>query len=233
MNETVKYIINIVLVIAVVVLTVLLARSCTTHKEDVANIEALTDSIHTVEMKNGELLAYKAAYVMTKDELDRYTEFSKKEINELERKLKAKVDVITRVEGVITVDTIVMRDSVFISNDTIFNNFHYQDEWVLLDGVSRILDSSSETRLNLLQMDVPLTIGLTDDNKVFAKSANPYVAFTGVEGANIGKRKRNKYFNIGVQVGFGAMYNIRAVGDADPFAVGPYIGVGIAGGWDF
>ena len=85
--------------------------------------------------------------------------------------------------------------------------------------------------LDSVAMNVPLTVGLTDDYQIFVKTANPYVSFPSIDGAYIKapEKVKSKHWNVGVQVGFGVQYGTIK----KSFDVGPYVGFGVSYGWCF
>lgn len=225
----IKPILIIIWIIITVLLTVLLVRSCSREQDNNQNIKALTDSLHTVRTREGDLLAYKAAYVMTKDELDRYTKFSKAEISSLEKQLQSKIDIISKIKGEVRVDTIVMHDSIVSSGDTITDIFTFNDDWIDIRGSSIFYRDSASTTISSISTQVPLTVGLTSDENFFASTPNPYVSISSIECGDIRKKSKKKYWSIGIQAGFGAGYDIIHKN----ISAGPYIGVGLGFGFDF
>ena len=91
---------NILLIIfSCIIVVLLMSTTCTKQKLDIANnnIAALTDSIHTYQLKNGELMYEKQGYVLEKEELEKYLEISKGEVKDLEKKLTTIIDVLSKI----------------------------------------------------------------------------------------------------------------------------------------
>jgi len=224
----------LVIVLVIVCIILLMSQCSTSRKNDNLknNIKSLTDSVQVLELKNGDLVYAKQTLILEKNELEEYLGISKKERKELEKKLDASLALISQLSGQVRIDTLLMKDSIYISEDTVKVYFKYDDRWVALNGNTVVVDSTASTTINEIQMDVPLTMGLTDDYKVFVESGNPYIKFTDINSAAIEGsvvKKKKTYWNVGAQVGIGAQYGLIH----KQLDLGPYVGVGIAFGWDF
>ena len=221
------------IVLGIICIALLLSTTCANQKnrQYEENIEAYKDSIHTLHLSNGELLAYKKSFMDENKNLHEYLNMSKKEYKELEKKLNEKIDYISELESNIRVDSIVMHDSVYIGSDsTIIIPFSYSDKWIALGGETTVFDSTcAETKIDSIKMDIPLVVGFDRNNKFFAETENPYVNFTSINSAVSTKNNKPKRWNVGVQVGVGAQYDLIH----KTFGIGPYVGVGIAYGFDF
>ena len=99
--------------LVVLTFTIIYARN-TNNKLDVANnnIEALTDTITSKELKNGELLQYNQSLVLEKEELEKHLQMSQQEVKDLEKKLNSKLLYISKLEGSIKTDTIYIENTV-------------------------------------------------------------------------------------------------------------------------
>jgi hypothetical protein len=187
-----------------------MSTTCTSQKLDKAetNIKALTDTLHTYELKNGELLYEKQGYIAEKKELEEYIGIKEKEVKEIEKKLKSALATIAKLQAQVRIDTIHTIDSIEAMPDsTIHCHFNYNDKWLALNGVTNVeFDPfKSHTIINNINMEVPLKVGTTEDNKWFATSENPYVLFTSVDGANLEKAKPKRW-SLGIQGGVGAIF---------------------------
>lgn len=198
------------------------------------NIEAIKDTVKTYKLKNDELLYAQQGFLLEKAELEKYIGISKKTINELEKELDSKIALISKLEGNVRIDTLEVIDSIFIDNDTLFNNFVYQDNWLYLNGLTKYYDNISNTTINTIAMSAPITIGTTKDNQWFVTSENPYITFTDIKGANLEKAKPKRWA-LGVQVGLGVIGGAGICGSSDNIVrsgwvigFGPYIGIGIS-----
>lgn len=196
------------------------------------NLKAAQNELYEVKLKNGELLTVRDSYIATIGDLEQLLDVSKKDVNELQRQLDSKIAYISKIESNTKVEYIeVVRDSIiYVNNDPngIITPFHYNDKWMNITGQNNIkLGESFEctTLLNEININTPLTVGLTDDYQIFVSSPNPYLNISDIDGAVLDKSKfrpRKKLINWGFQMGFGLMYDII---DND-IAVGVYCGVG-------
>lgn len=224
-----------VYILIILLLIISIGNNIKMHNQNKAykeNIETLLDSVHTLELSNGELLSYKQSYILAKEDLETYINVSKKERKEIEKKLNSSLAYIAKLESSLHIDTIYARDSVIIDSTKTIIYFDYRDKWVTLSGNTRIQDTDYETMLSTLQMDVPLTLGLTEDRKIFISSDNPYLNIASIDAAAIENSllyPKKKKWNIGVQLGIGACYDLLHTN----IAIGPYVGVGISYGFNF
>jgi hypothetical protein len=192
------------------------------------NLIAYKGKMEQLELKNGELITVRDSYIMDKNQLEEELGVTKKEVKDLEKKLESTLAYISNIESQVRIDTIeTVRDSIIYINDSDIDvKFNYSDEWLSFNGLTRIRDTQSNTSLRDVNMKVPLTIGLTDNYKLFIQSDNPYVNFTYMEGAvmdgsNLIKKPRR--FGLSVQGGMGVNYDLIS----KQLGVGPYLGLGI------
>lgn len=231
-NDFTSHIKDIAIVILVIVCAVLLfSTTCTSQKNRIYknNIDALRDSVHIEQLKNGELIHSKQMLILEKKQIEDYLDIANKEIKEIEKKLQSKIAYIAKLEGQIKVDTIRLVDSVYVKDSTYYSQWTFQDQWLYLQGLTQFKDGTSISRLNNLEMDVPLKLGIMEDNQVFVTSSNPYVGFSAIDGAALNKPTKKSYWNIGFQLGFGIQYDLRY----NNFGYGPYLGIGGSWGWCF
>ena len=224
---------NILLIVfSCIIVALLMSTTCTKQKLDIANnnIAALTDTVHTYQLKNGELMYEKQGYILEKKELEKYLEISKGEVKDLEKKLGSALSTISKLHGQIKVDTIVAHDSVYLDQDSVYHNkFKYEDRWLVFNGVSTFSFNpfNANTTINDISMDVPLKVGMSTDNKWFVTSENPYVNFTSVEGANLAPSNK-KRFTLGIQVGVGPSFGYGILGTSGGTVYhGWYFGAGV------
>lgn len=190
------------------------------------------DSVQTLSLKNEQLVSYRQSLILDKKELEQYLDISNKQRKELEQKLNASIAYISSIESKISLDTIILQDSVIIKNDSIKAFFDYYDDWTSLKGYTQIINSKGYTAIESLDLNVPLTLGLTEDKKIFVTSKNPYVRFTDIQSAAIENSlltPKKKRFNVGIQAGFGGGFDIIT----RKGFIGPYIGVGLSYGFNF
>lgn len=196
------------------------------------NLKAARGHIEQVELKNGELMSSRDSYIATINDLEELLDITKQEVKDIQRQLDSKVAYISKIESEVRVEYIeTVRDSIIYVNSNpniATSTFRYNNKWVDLVGRNEFNFDEQfnyKTTIESLSMNVPLNVGLTNDYQIFVKTPNPYVSFSSIEGAVIDNsvlKPRKKRFNWGLQLGFGAMYDIM---DKD-IAVGPYAGVG-------
>lgn len=189
------------------------------------NLKAARDSVETIMLENGNLLAEKSSYIIKEKELYDIIDITKKEKKEIEKKLNDKIAYIADIESNIKIDTVeTIRDSIIYIDSTMFNRFNYDSEWLSFNGISNL--KTNKTNIFDINIPAPLKFGLTDDYKVFVESENPYLNIsyingTVIDGSNLHKNKSK--WNIGIQGGFGAQYGFIK----KQFDMGIYIGFGI------
>lgn len=200
----------LLLVFGVVIVLLLMSTTCTNQKLNKAenNVVALTDSIRSYKLKNGDLITTKQALILEKDELEKYLEITNKEKKDIEKKLNSALSYIAEVKTNIKLDTIRLTDSVFVENNITNIRFSYKDNWVNIDGLTKFENIyNTNTTLNNLDMNVPLTVGFTDNNQFFATSSNPYISITNIDGAKIlSKNNKPKKWGFGPMASFGVGY---------------------------
>ena len=200
---------DVLLIILVIIATFfIMSTSCTKQRLDIAenNISALTDTLSTYKLKNGELLYEKQGYIAEKEQLSIFIGVQEGEIKELEKKLGSAISTIAKLKQEVKVDTLKLIDSVYVyDDDEVRNDFSFSDNWLSLSGTTIYKDYKFSTTLNSLSMDVPLMIGTTKDNTWFVKTENPYVSFSSIEGASIEKAKP-KRFSLSIHAGIGLSY---------------------------
>ena len=200
---------DVLLIILVILATsFIMSTSCTKQRLDIAenNISALTDTLSTYKLKNGELLYEKQGYITEKEQLSTFISVQESEIKELEKKLGSAVSTIAKLKQEVKVDTLKLIDSVYVyEKDEIRNDFSFSDNWLSLSGTTIYKDYKFSTTLNNLSMEVPLKIGTTKDNTWFVTTENPYVSFSSIEGASIEKVKP-KRFSLSIYAGVGLSY---------------------------
>ena len=222
-----KDIVIALLVIACIILALSTTCSNNRNKEYRNNIEAFADSLHSYKLKNGELLYSKKILTGDLSNAEQQLGVTKKQLKEIERQLKSKTEQLTKIEGQIKIDTIIMRDSVFIEDSILKSNFNYKDQWLTMNGQVTVDKQQIKTSLHELTMDVPVTYGVTDKNDVFVTTENPYVSIKEINGMKT--YKKTPHWNIGFQLGFGAQYDLRY----NTVGYGPYFGIGISYGFCF
>lgn len=232
MNTIIKYWKNIIISILIIICIILIfSTTCSNHKNKVLNnnISALRDTVEYIELRNGNLLSEKQSLILDNQQLSEYLDLSKQDIKDLQKKLDSKLLYISELESNVSVHTVICHDSVYIVDSVHYVDFSYSDNWIDLHGTTNL--KIPQTTINNLYINTPLTIGLTEDNKFFATSPNPYINITNINSAIVDTKKttKPKHWNLGVQVGVGAHYDIID----RHFGVGPYVGVGLSYGFCF
>lgn len=178
------------------------------------NIGAYKDQIEYVEMQNGELMAAKQSLILSEEELREELNISKRELKDLKKKLDDDIAYIAKLEGQVGLkDTVFMKgDTVFIEKGYTIKQFSWEDKWTsILASVKGSDIASSELFIESFNMNAPLEVGLTDDYRFWAKTPNPYIKFTDIQGAVIHgseANKKEKRFHHGIYVGFGVHYGL-------------------------
>ena len=223
----------------VVCIVLLMSTTCTNQRNNILenNIRALNDSVKTYKLKNDELMYEKQGYILEKQDLEKYIGIKEKEIKDLERTLNSKVATISRLEGELAIASITTHDSVEVLPDSTVNiYFDYSDVWLTLNGVTKygLKTNLSNTTLSHMYMSLPLKVGMTEDNKWFATTSNPYVTFTTIEGANL-QQARPKRWCLSVQCGVGGLVGLGISGVGDGvvrsgwiLGGGLYLGLGVS-----
>ena len=194
------------------------------------NIKAMRGRVEQVELQNSQLLASRDSYIATINDLEELLNVTKKEVRAIQQQLDSKIAYISKIEQNIKVEYIeVVKDSiVYVTNNKLIATFHYQDNWLSFNGENEFEFGDStdyKTSICNININAPLTVGLTDDYKIFITTPNPYVSFSSIEGAVLDNsiiKPKKKRFNWGIQLGVGAMYDIIK----KDVAVGPYGGIG-------
>lgn len=220
-------------------ITLLMSTTCTNQRNNILenNIIALNDSVKTYKLKNGELMYEKQGYILEKQDLEKYIDIKEREIKDLERTLNSKVATISRLEGELAIASITTHDSIAILPDSTVNiYFDYDDTWLTLNGITSygLKTNLSNTTLSYMHISLPLKVGMTEDNKWFATTSNPYVTFTTIEGANL-QQARPKRWCLSVQCGVGGLAGLGISGGEDGvvrsgwiLGGGLYLGLGVS-----
>lgn len=142
------------------------------------------DSINEIVTKNNELIYERDNYKLNYDELNKEQQ---KRIKELEKELNKKINYISKLEGNIKIDTLIIKDSTYVRDGVTNIIFDYRDDWFEINSITK-LDRDTITTINNLYVNVPLTLGMTQEgnkSSVFVTTPNPYVTFSSIEGAEL------------------------------------------------
>lgn len=192
------------------------------------NLSAVTDTIHTLETKNGEIIKWNQSLILDKDGLQAQLEQEELNRREIERNLNSKISSLTNVIAGFSADTIVVTDTVKIIDDsTRVANFRYVDDWMTVSGRTLFSGLLSETTITDLRIRVPVTIGQTEDLKLFVHTPNPNVSIELMNNYivdNSGVLKKRSRWSFGIYGGFGMQYGLLTKN----IDFGPQFGVGVS-----
>lgn len=227
--------IGIYTILSLAIVVLLVCNRCTRDTANISqqNVKALLDTVQTLKLYNGELVSYKQQYINTRKELEQYVGISSKTIKDLEKQLDSKIDRITYLESSIRIDTVIVETAVTQNtNDSTTYEFHLDKQWIKMNGSLQVVNAVPTTTLYSLSIPTPLVVGMTEDNKVFVTSENPYIDINNIESSIVvqnNKTNKRKPWNIGASAGVGVMYD--CIGKS--FCAGPYIGFGLSYGFNF
>lgn len=172
------------------------------------NFKAATDSLHIYQLENESLLYEKDSYILKESELNGILDITQQEIKEIKRKLNSSIDYISKLEGMVKIDTIHMTDTIYYNKDSIpTTTFGYKDEWLILNG-STNFNPLPQTTITNIQVPIMIETGLTTDDNIFVKTNNPYVIIKDIKGAIIDDKKFKFNFHHEFQVGIGFQYGL-------------------------
>lgn len=191
------------------------------------NLRVYRGQVAELELKNGDLVTARDSYIAKASELEDLLNISRKEVRDLKNTLGSKIAYISKLESQISTGPIIIqKDSiVYIEKSKIESHFKYNDEWLSFKGITRIDGDVGSTQIDGINIFTPLKVGITNDYQIFVQTPNPHITFNEIEGAVIDGSKfapKKKRFSWGIQVGFGAMYDVIK----KDIAVGPYGGLG-------
>lgn len=174
------------------------------------NINAYQTELVQIKDKNNQLISVNDIYKIKVSDLENTIGIKEQELKSLQKSLDAKIEYISQIESEVKIDTITLETEVIKDDSINIYQFKWHDEWSTIFGATRTTPSQSETRLYTLKINTPLTVGLTDDYKIFVKSDNPYLYITSLEGAQLEPKLFNRKwdFNWNLQVGFGLTYGL-------------------------
>ncbi len=190
------------------------------------NYEVSKDSLHVYKLKNNDLLYSNGSYILNIKELEETIDIKESYIKNIERELDNKVIYISKIETQLSIKDSLLSNQPII-RDTIHNTlssvFNFKNDWYVVQGDINIKEDEVESRLNNINMNVPLKVGLTEDWKIFVNSENPYIDINNIQGAILDPTKyveKKKRVQIGLQAGYYIIYN-------KGFEVGPGVGIGL------
>lgn len=204
-----KYWREIVLILLLISTLTLIITNRNSNNEKVRwedNYYTAIDSVNVIQTRNNELIYERDNFKLNYEELDKV---SKQKIKELEKEINKQINYISKLEGNIKIDTLIIKDSVYISDDATHIIFDYSDDWFKINGVT-LLSQDTITTINNLYMDVPLVLGLTkDNNSIFVTTNNPYVSFSSITGTDLANTPQSfKHWKWDVKFGFDFQYGL-------------------------
>lgn len=209
--KTLKYALLIAAIASGVVITLLTCRSSvksqvnTVYEDD---MERLKDSVRVLKLKNGQLVAENRAYLLSEEQLTKDLSITRKEVAELKKKLRSSIKALSEIKTHVKVDTLRLPGKIiYQSTDSVDAEFEYGDKWMDLAGQVNIRPQLVEATLYKMNMRIPLVVGMTEDNRMFATSPNPHVTITDIQSNIVYKKPKRKHWGIGLNVGPGVYYD--------------------------
>ena len=170
-------------------------QQCSSIKREYKNnIAALNDTIHEYKAKNGNLVATKLAFESDVKTLQLLNEELYDEIENL--KMKGNATNATHFTGVIENP---QSDTVFqVLHDTIsrgfLHNFSFNNEYRTLEGLVKYQSDSVGVHIQKDEIKFDYTIAMDDKNNIYITSTNPYVKYTQLNGFQVHKEKKKKWY---------------------------------------
>lgn len=185
---------------------------------------AANDSVEYYKLKNGELMAERASYIMSESNMKRQLDMSDSEIKDLKNQLGAALSQIAKIESAVRIDSIYISTVPdTISCDTISAPFSYKDNWLSLSGRFEYGSGIARTMLGNIDLPLPLTVGTSENNKFFVSTPNPYVRITEINSVLAPQKK--SHFKVGLNVGPSLGWDI--------LNNRPYAGLGVSVGVNY
>jgi len=175
------------------------------------NWKAAMDTVEYYKLKNGELLAERASFVPSETEMRQQLDMSKEELKDIKKKLGSAVAQLSKVQTEVRIDSIYIEsEPEYVATDTISAPFQYSDDWLALAGRFNYGSGHCRTALDNISMDVPLTIGMTENKQYFVSTSNPYVHVTDIVSTiNEKSVPKKKHWGVGVTIGPSFGYDLR------------------------
>ena len=201
-----KTILIIVFALVFGVMIVIMTKQSNTIKDHERNINAYQSELVQLRTQNNDLLYVNNSYKLKIDELDEELKISKQDVKDIQKTLDSYISYIAHIESKVIVDTLYIPNTIIQTDSVKEIYWAWRDDWVNIKGKS----DWTTTQINKLEVDVPLIVGLTDDYKIFAKSDNPYLHITSIEGAELDRNlfQRKWDWNWTFQAGIGLTYGI-------------------------
>lgn len=226
MNKILKWVCGIGLIVgAILVVFNIINGYKNTIDELNYNNMAMHDTIEMVRLENGNLLYEKHILLLKEEDITNQLDISKSEINDLKKKLKSSLDMISKLESNIKIDTIyTVKDSIIYTNGDYEYYFSYNNPYIQFNGETKIGVDTTYTNIYNINIPTNLTIGTTTDHKFFVESDNPYLKINDIKGGVINyKKPHTPIVEHGINFGIGVQYGICG----NKFDIGPYIGYGV------
>ena len=226
-SKTVAVVLGIVLMLSIVVASYSISSLRGELNKAKQNLSAATDTVHSLETKNGEIIQWNQSLIVDKECLQSKLEEEYLNRKEIERKLNSKISSLTSIIAGFSADTIVLVDTIEVIDDTTrVAPFSYTDDWLTVSGKTLFSGMYSETTISDLRVRVPITIGQTEDMKMFVHTTNPNVSIelmqnSIVDGTGILKKKSR--WSVGLYGGLGIQYGLIS----RTIDFGPQFGLGV------
>lgn len=212
MKWDIKTILVLVFATSLGIMIALLSHQSQIIKDHERNIDAYQTELSQLKTQNDELIVFNNTYKLKINELDKELGISKQEVKDIQNLLNDKIAYIAHIESQINVDTIHTVTYIENKDSLVKLNFGWEDKWLDLKGkvYYNPLEDISNIYISKLKINMPLIVGITDDYKIFAKTDNPYIKITALEGAEVDRNmfQRKWDWNWTFQAGIGLTYGL-------------------------
>lgn len=182
MNDFFKDIKNVLLIIIFSLFLFFCLKTINLNAELNQSYKILDDSIYYYTNKLDEMYLMKETYITDIENL--------KEINDElyaeAEKLKNNPIIITKIETETIIDSIEIESVKYIKNDSIFNDYYYDNEWLSMDINHAIINDIGKLTINNISMNSMINSSIIEkNNKLYFinRSNNPYLHITNIDGA--------------------------------------------------
>lgn len=175
------------------------------------NWKAALDSIEYYQLKNGELLSEKQAFIASEAEARELLNMSQAELKDIKKQLGSALTTITKLKAEVRIDSIYIESKPeYIAVDSISIPFTFSDKWLSLSGRTDYGSGKGHTNIYNISTSTPLTVGLAENGKYFVTSPNPYLHITDITSTISEKAvPKKQHWGIGVSVGPSVGYDFR------------------------
>lgn len=176
------------------------------------NWKAAMDSVEYYQLKNGDLLAEREAFIASEAEARALLDMSNAELKDIKKQLGSALATITKLKAEVRIDSIYIEsEPEHIAPDSISIPFTYNDQWLSLSGRTDYGSGKGYTNIYSISTSTPLTVGLAENGKYFVTSPNPYLHITDITSTISDKVvPKKQHWGIGVSVGPSVGYDFRS-----------------------